>query len=233
MPQAQVARFPGFGVVYPDGINGIKIIRTYVQAPKKIIQSDGSVEYTTPPPTIYELYGGGFAYASGEPVTDRGHLESIGDPKMRDRALKWFDGHGELSKVAKEGIPQFDAEALEKKKPEPVYVISSDMGHLDEPEKQVNEQPKGPMPMGADHLSQVLSAISSLAETVKAQGTQISDLQKASHPTPDMVKISAARKHQSESMKARWAAKKAAAKEQVIPEVKSEVDNGKDTPKTD
>ena len=105
MQRAQVARFPGFGIVYPDGINGIKVVKTFVQGPKKMVQPDGNVEWTTPPPTIHELYGGGFVYASGEPVTDRVHLESITDMKMRDKALRWFDGDKSISELATQNVP--------------------------------------------------------------------------------------------------------------------------------
>jgi hypothetical protein len=218
MQQAQVARFPGFGIIYPDGRNGIRVVKTFVQGPKKMVQPDGSVEWTTPPPTIHELYGGGFVYASVEPVIDRAHLESITDPKMRVRALAWFDGDKKLSEVATKDVPPLASdEEREKKKPEPLYVISTDMAPEGAPEK-------------VDPLSKILSAISGIAETVKKQGEQIAELQKTPLATIDPQKIVAQRQRKGEAMKAKWADPEFRARQKAAREAKK--GNGKDTPET-
>jgi hypothetical protein len=224
MQQAQVARFPGFGIIYPDGRNGIRVVKTFVQGPKKMVQPDGSVEWTTPPPTIHELYGGGFVYASGEPVIDRAHLESITDPKMKARALAWFDGDKKLSEVATKDVPPLASdEEREKRKPEPLYVVSTDMAPEGAPEKVVQE-------VKPDALSQVLSAISDIAETVKKQGEQIAELQKTPLATIDPQKIVAQRQRKGEAMKAKWADPEFRARQKAAREKK--VADGKNTPET-
>ena len=205
MVQAQVRAFPGFGVIYPDGVSGIKVVGTFTQGPAKIVNPDGSVAYTTPAPTIHELFGGGFAYASGSPVTNREHLEAL-PGGMRTRALEWFDGHGKLSVVAKEDIPPLNLD--EKERPEPVYVLSTDLpGEKDEVTKELDKIVKddgGPL-FGKieqvqlqDSLASIAQAISSLATIVKEQGEQIAKL---SVGKPDKKGLS----KQSGIMKAKWA----------------------------
>jgi hypothetical protein len=224
MQQAQVARFPGFGIIYPDGRNGIRVVKTFVQGPKKMVQPDGSVEWTTPPPTIHELYGGGFVYASGEPVIDRAHLESITDPKMKARALAWFDGDKKLSEVATKDVPPLEGqEEREKKRPEPLYVVSTDMAPEGAPEKVEKSSEKS-------ELSQILSAISGIAETVKKQGEQIAELQKTPLATIDPQKIVAQRQRKGEAMKAKWADPEFRARQKAAREAKK--GNGKNTPET-
>ena len=132
-PQGQATKY---GVVYPDGVTGLKIVRAYTEAPKRKYNADGSVSYITPSPTIYELYGGGFSYSDGSRVSHREHLEAITEPNMRERALQWFDGDGKISKKATSDIPPLDLE--HKDKPDPVYVISSETG--DEQVGRVTEQ---------------------------------------------------------------------------------------------
>lgn len=96
MPQPQTRQHPGFGIVYPGGGDtGIRIIGAFTQAPKKVFNPDGSTSFEAPAPTIYELFGGGFSYADGKPVTKREELINITDSKMKERALKWFDTHGQ------------------------------------------------------------------------------------------------------------------------------------------
>jgi len=209
MPQAQVRSFPGYGVVYPDGVSGIKVVGTFTQGPAKTVNPDGSVVYSTPAPTIHELFGGGFAYASGESVTKREHLEAL-PGGMRERALKWFDSHGELSVVAKKDIPPLNLD--EKERPEPVYVLSTDLPtEKDEVTKGLDKIVKddsGPL-FGKieqvqlqDSLASIAQSISSLAETVKEQGKQIMELK--SQPSKVKNKKPSSDKR-SEMMKARWA----------------------------
>lgn len=202
--QAQARAFPGYGVVYPDGINGIKVVHTFTQGPSKIFNPDGSIGYTTPPPTIHELFGGGFVYADGSPVSNREHLEIL-PGKIRDKALLWFDSHGKISSIAQTDIPPLDLD--KKERPEPVYVLSSDLPvEKDEVTKDLDKQvAKSEEKPALDTFSQVLVAIASLAETVKEQGKQIANLKKRP-PAPKRMPLSEA-KHskQSDAMKARWA----------------------------
>ncbi len=206
MVQAQARSFPGYGVVYPDGVSGIKVVGTFTQGPSKTVNPDGSVAYSTPAPTIHELFGGGFAYASGSPVTNREHLEML-PGGMRTRALEWFDGHGKLSEVAKEDIPPLNLD--EKQRPEPVYVLSSNLPvEKDEVTKdldaQVLKDDKQTTP-DVDVLSQILLSIKGIAETVKEQGKQIADLKKHPPAPKRMGRSEAKHGKQSEAMKARWA----------------------------
>ena len=209
MPQAQIKQFPGYGVIYPDGVSGVKVVGTFTQGPSKTVNPDGSVAYSTPLPTIHELFGGGFAYASGRPVTDRKHLEML-PSGMRGRALEWFDGSGELSVVAKENIPPLNLD--EKERPEPVYVLSTDLPtEKDDVTKGLDKIVKddsGPL-FGKieqvqlqDSLATIASSLSSLAETVKEQGKQIMELK--SQPSKAKNKKPSSDKR-SEMMKARWA----------------------------
>lgn len=203
MPQAQVKQFPGYGVVYPDGVSGVKVVGTFTQGPSKTVNPDGSVAYTTPAPTIHELFGGGFAYASGERVTKREHLEGL-PGSMRERALKWFDSHGEISVAAKEDIPPLNLD--KKQRPEPIYVLSSDLPPAtDEVSKGLDKVVHTDQKTGQagetelqNSLASIAQAISSLATIVKEQGEQIAKL---SGGKPDKKGLS----KQSEVMKAKWA----------------------------
>ena len=207
MVQAQAVRaFPGYGIVYPDGKTGIKIVRTFTQGPSKMVNADGSIAYSTPPPTIYELFGGGFAYADGSSVKIREHLEGL-PGKMRDRALAWFDGHGKVATIAKEDIPPLDLE--NKERPEPAFILSNEL-----PSTTESPITKEEIQQDLDKVSQkelwgniasIAQSISSLANVVKEQGKQIAELKK--HPkAPRRMALSEA-KHgkQSETMKAKWA----------------------------
>jgi hypothetical protein len=193
-PQAQVKQFPGFGVVYPDGISGIKVVSTFTQGPAKIINPDGSVSYTTPPPTIHELFGGGFVYAGGSPVTNRKHLEILPDG-MRQRALAWFDSHGKVSEEATKNVPPLDLE--NKGRPEPVFILSSALPEeKDAVTTDIREHENG---SGADPMLQILGAIKDLSISIKEQGERIVKLELGSNPLRE------SRKAQSEKMKAKWA----------------------------
>jgi len=199
MPQAQAKQFAGYGIVYPDGVSGVKVLRTFTGSGSKIVNPDGSVAYTTPPPTIHELYGGGFVYADGRsPVKIRQHLENLsGD--MREKALKWFDESREISPVATDGIPPLNLE--EKERPEPTFILSSDLpAEKDEVTSDLNKAVQDTELQAS--LTSIAQAISSLATIVKEQGNQIAELK--SQP------VGAKRKNfpsdkRSELMKARWA----------------------------
>lgn len=198
-PQAQTVSFPGYSIVYPDGITGLKIVGAFTQAPRKIINQDGSAEYTIPAPTIYELFGGGFAYADGSKVTDRTHLERISDSKMKERALAWFDGNGKISEKATEGVPILDPES--KKIPETLFVLSSELPEeKDEVTADIKEHVrKVEHGSGVDPMLQVLDGIKNLTSLVKAQDERIGKLEANTNPYKE------ARKSQSEKMKAKWA----------------------------
>lgn len=231
MVQAQVKQFPGFGVVYPDGVSGIKVIGTFTQGPSKTVNPDGSVAYSTPAPTIHELFGGGFAYASGSPVTNREHLEML-PGGMRTRALEWFDGHGKLSEVAKEDIPPLNLD--EKKRPEPVYVLSSELPTAtDEVSKDLDKVVHTDQTELQSSLASIAQSISVLATVVKEQGKQIADLKKRPPAPKRMARSEAKHGKQSETMKARWANPEFKAKMIAKnPALKKKANDGKDVTET-
>lgn len=201
MGQVQARQFPGYGVVYPDGVSGIKVKQTFTDAPKKTINSDGSISYGVPLPTIHELFGGGFTYADGSRVSNREHLEAL-PGKMKERALKWFDEGREISAVSHTGIPVFDPD--KKERPEPVFVLSSDMPVAkDEVTEELNKRMKETKEV--DAFAELLKAVKSIEQVVKDQGEQIANL-KTSKPVPKRRMININR---SEMMKARWAKRKA------------------------
>ncbi len=227
--QAQVKQFPGYGVVYPsgDGITGLKVIRTFTGSGKRVYNPDGSVTWTIPPATIHELYGGGFSYADGNPVTMREHLESIGDVSMRERALQWFDGQGKISPEATANIPPLDLE--HQQRPEPVYVVSSDIQEKDIVTTELTQQVQATQT--TSEFTQILTAITELANIVKGQGEDIEKL-KSTPPAIVVQKEKPVRllnKKMSEVQKARWADPEYRAKR--IAQVR-EKRRGKDTPQT-
>ncbi len=194
MPQPQVRQFPGYGVVYPGGgDSGIKIVGAFTQAPKKVFNPDGSTSYEAPAPTIYELFGGGFSYASGKPVTKREELEVITDQKMRERAVKWYDTHGKAI-LPIEVVPREE----DKERPEPAYILSSQLPPVeDEVTKSINEQ-QVTRDKTEDSNLVLAKAISELATLVKKQGEEITQLK----VVPPQSKK---RGIQSQKMKERWA----------------------------
>jgi hypothetical protein len=195
MAQAQVKQFPGFGIVYPDGVSGIKIVRTYTQGPSKVINPDGSVGYTTPPPTILELFGGGFAYADGSPVIDRAHLEMVSDLKMREKALKWFDESKKMSEVSRENVPPLNLD--EKVRPEPIYVLSTELSTESSPAREELDNTQMQMVKNFEEMRQ---SMTSITDMVKEQAKLIAELMK-----PPQVTSQPKGTKQSEVMKKNWA----------------------------
>lgn len=193
MALPQQRQFPGYGVVYPGGgTTGIKIIHSFTDGPKKVINPDGSVSYGTPSPTIHELYGGGFCYEDGKPVTKREHLESITEVSMKERALQWYEMHGKAIAPSDVVIKEGEAE-----RPEPDYILSNQIPlPEDEVDKSLNKQVEK-----EDPLLAIAKAISELATLVKGQGKEIAEL-KAVPPIPSKIRK---RGLQSQSMKDRWA----------------------------
>ncbi len=221
MPQVQTKVGPGYGVVYPDGVSGLKVVRTFTQGPSKIINPDGSASYTSSPPTIHELYGGGFSYAGGGLVTNRKHLEGMPPGDMKEKALEWFDSNAIKERLA--SIPQDDIPPLnleDKKKPEPAWVLSSTLPPMDEVRESKN-QPAPEVPINGDSaLDKLAQSIASLVEAVKTQGEKIAMLEGGS-PGKKKKPIFLVNTKQSEIMKARWAAKRL-----------KEVENGNNVTKT-
>jgi len=241
-PQAAVRRFPGYGIVYLEKGEGIKVVRTYTQAPAKVIEGDGSVSYTTPPPTIHELFGGGFCYENGISVNDKIHLENITDGKMRERALKWFSGERVLSEVARRDIPSLP-DPDERKPGEVVYLTSSDLEKEDDPvTRKLNERVKaGKEEPVLDPISALSAQIMALANSVnivvtevKEQGKQISELKKRPPAPRRMAMSDANHTKQSVAMKARWADPEYKAKMMAKnPALRGKVKSGQESPKGD
>ena len=190
MSQPQTKQFPGYGIVSPDGVTGIKVVRTFTDGPSKTINPDGSVSYSTPPPTIHELLGGGFCYADGKPATNREHLELISDIKMRERAIQWYETHGKAITPSDIVVK----EEGEKERPEPAYILSNQIPQeQDEVTKDLDNQMQ-------NSLVSIAKSISSLTTLVMKQGEDIEKLKVSPPP-----KVKRTRKDQAERMKARWA----------------------------
>ena len=172
MVQAAHRNFPGFGVVYPDGIRGIKVVKTFTKGSTKTVNPDGSVSYSTPPPTIHELFGGGFSYADGNPVTNRSHLEGLDDPKMREKALEWFDRHGSAM-----APPEVVIKEGETVRPEPAYILSNQLPTEGTIPEKVEEVKAEVAASGIESLlASLAKSVSTLAEDVKKQREEISNI---------------------------------------------------------
>ena len=206
MPQAQQGRHPGYGVVYPDPANGIKVVRTFTEGAHRSYNSDGSVTWSTPPPVIHELYGGGFVYQSGAMVDDRKHLECITNVDMREKALKWFDTNQGLSEEATKDVPPLDLE--NQKRPEPVYAVSSDFIKEGNPVPEVVQLVK--QEQKPDATAEILSALKDISTTLKAHGEEIERL-KTAKPEPRRrgTMDPETKMKRRETMKKYWAERKA------------------------
>ncbi len=156
--QERVSKFPGYGIIYPEGTDkGLKVVKTFTDGGAKVRQQDGSVTYGIPKPTVHELIGGVFAYASGKPVTNREHLETLPDEKMRERALKWFDVKNLV--IPKEAVVDKPPEGVEKERPEPAWVISSTIPLGSEPAK---------VPISDDPIIKALKEVSEVVTGLSA-----------------------------------------------------------------
>jgi len=184
MPQVQQKVSKGFGVVYPGGGSmGLKVVKTFTQGSTKMVHPDGSVTFSTPPPTIHELFGGGFAYADGSPVTNRDHLELITDAKMKERGLQWYDAHGKA--ITPEDVVVKE-DGMEPQRPEPAYILSNQLpegaleqGAVEIPREQVTVdsiREKISVPLD-DTLTMIAKGISDLTTVVAKQGEEIAKLQ--------------------------------------------------------
>jgi hypothetical protein len=195
MPQVQQKKHPGYGVVYPGGgQKGIRVVNTFTDAPKRIIQPDGSYAHTIPAPTIHELYGGGFTYADGSLVTKREHLESITAQNMRERALTWWDTHGRAIAPMKDVVMREE----KSERPEPDYILSTQLPQEeDEITKGLNEQMQ-------NSLGAIAQSIQSLTDLVKKQDDRIAKLE-VGPPVAEPKGKGIKRQKQGEAMKAKWA----------------------------
>lgn len=178
---AQVIRksgFPGYGIVYPGGgATGIKVVKTFTQGSTKTVNPDGSTSYSTPPPTIHELHGGGFCYADGRPVTNKGHLENISDPVMKERALKWYDMHGKA--ISPEDVVVKE-EGQEPERPAPAFILSNQLpeGSLEQGTVEIQKEQVAPIPRpSGDDMSLIAKGLTELMDIVKKQGEEIVKLQ--------------------------------------------------------
>jgi len=198
-----------FGIVYPNGIDPVKIVRAFTAGAKREYRTDGSVSYSIPPPTIYELVGGGFAYADGRQVSDRKHLENL-PPQIRENALKWFDEGKGISEKAFEGVPQKPENLDEIEHPEIAYVLSTDVG-ADGTSKTNQELP----PEKVDKketaktiANDTLVVMNSIMNTLKEINERLTAVEKGQ--PKQSPKMELARKAHSVHMKEVWAKKKAA-----------------------
>ena len=207
MPQPQTRHFPGYGIVYPDGNTGIKIIGTFTEAPKKVFNPDGSTSYESPSPTIYELFGGGFCYAGGGPITNREHLENISDIKMKERALQWYDTHGKVISPL-EVVPREE----DKERPEPAYILSNQVSGEQNPGLEdpvvahLNETIAKNAPFFQEMFMKIASKvlgekIENMTELIKKQGEEIAQLKTSTIPHEPKRRGTV----QSQKMKERWA----------------------------
>ena len=208
MPQVQEkSKFPGYGIVYPEGISkGLKVVKAWTDGGKKIRHSDGTVEFLQPMPSIFELVGGAFCYASGDTIKKREHLEPLPDG-MRERALAWFDKKNPA--IPRDAIVDVP-EPTKKGEPEPNWILSNertdiieqvDLGSRfgkDKPQDHENE-----VMLDKTSLGSVLDAINNLATIVKSQGDEIAKLK--INPAVQVQNIRMGHKKQSEAMKAKWA----------------------------
>ncbi len=204
MPQVQEAKvkgFPGYGIIYPEGTSkGLKVVKAWTDGGKKIRHSDGTVEFLSPMPSIFELVGGAFCYASGDVIKKREHLEPLPEG-MRERALAWFDKRSLA--IPKDAV--VDVPALAKKgEPEPNWILSNertDLLDLDGnviPEKIKDVQEVSSVEKS---LSAIMGTLEGLATIVKSQGDEIAKLKIA----PPIPALKMGHKKQSEAMKAKWA----------------------------
>ena len=206
--QQQTKQSPRFGIVYLEGgKSGLKVVHTYTEAPKKIINPDGSREYGPPSPTIHELFGGGFAYADGSPVIIREHLERICNPKMRDRGLAWFDGKAKLSETATKDIPPLanKEDPPDSSQPRGLYVLSTDLpGEKDEVTEGLNKQVTEAEVVN-NSFAAIMQSLDTIMHRIDKQDMQIAEIKKRP-PAPKRMAMSQA-KHskQSETMRKRWA----------------------------
>ncbi len=195
-------KFLGYGIVYPEGTNkGLKIVWAWTDGGKKIRHSDGSVEFLQPMPSIFELVGGAFCYASGDTIKKREHLEPLPDG-VREKALAWFDKRA--LGIPKEAI--VDAPTPTKKgEPEPNWIRSDERKDLLDLDDKARSEPiriDQEVPSSIEKsLSAIMGSIEGLAGIVKSQGDDIAKLKVA----PPIPALKMGHKKQSEAMKAKWA----------------------------
>jgi hypothetical protein len=183
--QEHVPKFPGYGIVYPEGTDkGLKVTKTFTDGGEKVRHQDGSVTYGIPKPTVHELVGGVFCYASGSPVTKREDLERLPEG-MKERALKWFDSKNlAIPAVAVVDKPP---EGAEKERPEPAYILSTSLPPVGENgERPIVSLEPAKVPVSDDPLIKALKEIQEnlvgMGTTLIKQGEEIAMLKKGGKP---------------------------------------------------
>ncbi len=205
MPQVQEkGKFLGYGIIYPEGTSkGLKVVKAWTDGGKKIRHSDGTVEFLSPMPSIFELVGGAFCYASGDVIKKREHLEPLPDG-MRERALAWFDKRSLA--IPKDAIVDVPA-PTERGEPEPNWIRSDerkDLLDLDGNKIPQTDEGKSDSVENSSiekSLSAIMGSIEGLATIVRSQGDEIAKLKIA----PPIPALKMGHKKQSEAMKAKWA----------------------------
>ncbi len=183
MPEVQTEKkFPGYGIVYTDGVKGIKVVKTFTEGSKRIVEADGSRSFTTPPPVIHELVGGSFCYADGRLVADRTHLERLPE-QMRVKALTWFDSKKSVE-IPKEATVLKEGDAP-KESPEPTWVVSATLPLMDEASKAQSVEP-AKVPVSDDPIIKALKEVSEVVTGLSAilakQGEDIEMMKKGVKP---------------------------------------------------
>jgi hypothetical protein len=179
--QEHVPKFPGYGVVYPEGTDkGLKVKKTFTDGGEKIRHQDGSVTYGIPKPTVHELVGGVFAYASGQPVTKREDLERLPEG-MKERALKWFDSKNLV--IPAVAVVDKPPEGVQPERPEPAWVVSSSSTMIDASGKPiVGVVEPAKVPISDDPiikaLREVSDVVSGLSAILTKQGEDIEMMKK-------------------------------------------------------
>ena len=225
-------RYPGYGIIYPQkSTSGLKYVKIVADGPKKIRHADGSVEMAPPRPTILELVGGAFAYASGQVVNRRSDLEWL-PSGMKERALQWFDQQGYIPKEAVAPIPEQE----KKVEPNPKWVLSSerhDLLDLEENKAEVPVRTREEPEMIDKSGSAVMSALDAILGKLGGLEERITLVEKGTPKQSDRLVM--ARKNQSETMKRKWAERKAAKEAALhVTDAGTEVvTDGGHTPETD
>jgi hypothetical protein len=223
--------YPGYGIVYPQGsTSGFKVTRICSHGSKKIRHADGSYEHIPPYPTIMELVGGAFCYASGQIVNKREDLEHL-PPQMKEMALQWFDSKRVIPKEAVVDIP----EPAERTEPDARWIMSNERPDLldsDGVQKDIDSATKAAPP--AMEESAIMSALNAIMDKLNKHDKDIETIKHSPPPPRRMALSEAKHSKQSETMKKKWAdpAYKAKMLERRSKNNQEATDGGR-TPETD
>lgn len=194
-------RYPGYGIIYPQkSTTGLRYIKIMADGAKKIRHADGSIEYAAPQPTIVELVGGAFAYVSGQAVNKRQDLEWL-PIKVKEKALQWFDSQGFIPKEAVVNEP----EPVKRTEPDADWILSNerpDLLDLDNKPAEIQEPTINKMD------SAILHSLEAIDGKLGDMEERIALVEKGTPKQSD--RLAFGRKKQSESMKKKWAERRAA-----------------------